>query len=63
MINRSLYGNGCDFKHQMIEYRGNICYIPTKSFCSLNCINFLTGDDYKQQHLDFRRSEKNDQQL
>ena len=27
---RSQYGNGCDFKHESIEYRGNNCFIPTK---------------------------------
>ena len=27
-VNRSHYGNGCDFKHQIIEYNGKNCYIP-----------------------------------
>ena len=27
LVNRSQYGNGCDFKHEIIEYRGNNCYI------------------------------------
>ena len=56
--NRSHYGNGCDFKHQFIEYRGNNCYIPTKGYCFVKCINFLTGKDYKQHYLDFIRNEK-----
>ena len=25
IVNRSQYGNGCDFKHEIIEYRGNNC--------------------------------------
>ena len=29
-VNRSQYGNGCDFKHEIIKYRGNNCFIPTK---------------------------------
>ena len=29
-VNRSQYGNGCDFKQEVIEYRGNNCFIPTK---------------------------------
>ena len=29
-VNRSQYGNGCDFKHEIIEYLGNNCFIPTK---------------------------------
>ena len=32
LVNRSQYGNGCDFKHEIIEYRGKICFIPTKGF-------------------------------
>ena len=40
-VNRSEYGNGCDFKHEIIEYRGNNCFIPTKGYCFVNCINFI----------------------
>ena len=57
-VNRSQYGNGCDFKHEIIEYRGNNCYIPSKGYCFEKCIKFFTGDDYKQQYLDFTRNEK-----
>ena len=57
-VKRSQYGNGCDFKHEIIEDRGNNCCIPTKGYCFIKCINFLTGGDYKQQNLDFIRSEQ-----
>ena len=57
-VNRSQYGNGCDFKHEIIEYRGNNCFIPNKGYCFFKCINFITGRDYKQQYLDFIRNEK-----
>ena len=57
-VNRSQYGNGCDFKHEIIEYRGNSCFIPTKGYCFIKCVIFLTGEDYKQQYLDFIRNEK-----
>ena len=57
-VNRSKYGNGCDFKHENIEYRGNSCFIPTKGYCFIKCIKFLTGQDYKKQHLDFIRNER-----
>ena len=57
-IKRSQYGNECDFKHEIIEYRGNNCFIPTKGYCFVKCINFLTGQDYKQKYLDFIRNEK-----
>ena len=57
-VNRSQYGNGCDFKHEIIEYQGNNCFIPTKGYCFIKCIISLTGEDYKEQHLDFIRNEK-----
>ena len=31
-VNKSHYGNGCGFKHDIIEYRCNICFIPTKGY-------------------------------
>ena len=57
-VNRSQYGNGCDFEHEIIENRGNNCYIPAKCYCFVNCVNFLTGEDYKQQYLDFNGSDQ-----
>ena len=57
-VKASQCGNGCDFKHEIIEYRGNNCFIPTKEYCFVKCINFITGQDYKQKDLDFIRNEK-----
>ena len=45
LVNRSQYGNGCDFKLEIIEYRGNSCFIPTKGYCFVKCINYLIGED------------------
>ena len=58
LVNRSQYGKGCDFEHEIIEYQGNNCSIPTKGYCCVECFNFRTGQDYKPQHLDFIRNEK-----
>ena len=58
LVNRSQYGNGCDLKHQIIEDRENNCFIPSNGYCCINCINFLTGEDYKQQYPDFIRNEQ-----
>ena len=57
-VNISQYGNGCSFDKIIIEYRGNNCYIPTKGYCFVKCINYLTGHDYKQDYLNFIRNEK-----
>ena len=58
MINGSQYGNAFDFKHEIFGYRGNNCFIPSKGYCFVKCVNFLTGEDYKQQYLEFIRIEK-----
>ena len=57
-VNRSQYGNVCDFKQEIIEYRGNICFIPTKGYCFVKCIKYLTEQEYREQYLDFIRSEE-----
>ena len=57
-VNRSQYGNGCSFDKIIIEYQGNNCFIPTKGWCVVDCNFYLTGQDYKQQCLDFIRKEK-----
>ena len=57
-INRSQYGNGCNFKHEIIEYRGNNCFVPTRGYCFVKCINFITVQEYKQKYLEFIRNEK-----
>ena len=34
LVIRSQYGNGCDSKHEFIDYRGKNCFIPKKLlFC------------------------------
>ena len=35
-----------------------IVLFQLKNYCFFKCINFSTGEDYKQQYLDFIKSEK-----
>ena len=57
-VNRSQYGNGCSFDKTIVEYRGKNSFIPNKGYCFVKCINYLTGQDYKQEYQDFIRNEK-----
>ena len=57
-VNRSQYGNACAFKNEIIEYHGNKCFIPTKGYCFVKCVSFLTGEYYKEQYIHFFRNEK-----
>ena len=58
LVNRSQYRDGCVFKHEILEYRGNNCFVPTKRYCFIKYINFITCEDYKKQYLDFIRNER-----
>ena len=39
-MKRSEYGNGCDFKHEIIEYKGNNCLYQQKNIVLLNVLIF-----------------------
>ena len=39
-VNRSQYGNGCDFKHEFFEYRGNNFFYQLKDIVLLNVLIF-----------------------
>ena len=58
LVNRSQYGNRCDFKHEIIQYRSNKGFIPTERYCFIKRIIFLTSGDYKEQYLEFTRNVK-----
>ena len=41
LVIRSQYGNGCDFQHEIIEYRGKKCLIRTKGYRFVECVSFF----------------------
>ena len=57
-VSRSQYGRGTDFKQDIIEYKGNNCYIPTSGNCFIKCINYFTEKDYTEEFLTFIRTEE-----
>ena len=52
-VKRSNYGKGSNHLFDIEEYFGTNCYIPTGKNCFVKCINYLTGEDYTQQYLEF----------
>ena len=46
-IQRSNYGTGCDSSEKIVEYRGNLCYIPEENECFRKCLEFI----YQQRLL------------
>ena len=57
-ISRSEYGKGNIFKRDIFGNIGKNCYIPTSGYCFIECINCLTGKDYKEIFLYFIQDEK-----
>ena len=57
-VNRSQYGEGTDFKQDIVEYIGNNCYIPTSGNCFIKCINYFTQKDYTEEFLTFIRTKQ-----
>ena len=59
-IKRSNYGTGCDSFKKIVEYRGNLCYIPEENECFRKCLEFINKKDFSQQYCDFiKESQRN----
>ena len=54
----SQYGRGTAFKQNIVEYRGNNCYIPTSGNCFIKCIKYFTKKDYTEEFLTFIRTKR-----
>ena len=53
MVIRSQYVRGTDFKQDIVEYAGNICYNLTSGNSFINCTEDLTGKVYIEKLLPF----------
>ena len=49
-VNKSQYGRGTEFKHDIVQYIGDNCYIPTSGNCFIKCINYFTKKE-KQKNF------------
>ena len=52
-IQRSDYGTGCDVFKKIVEYRGNLCYIPEENECFGKCLEFIYKKDFSHQYREF----------
>ena len=57
-IRRSYYGTGCDSFKMIVEYRGNLCYIPEQNECFRKCLEFIYKKDFTEQNRDFIKNSK-----
>ena len=59
-VKRSNYGTGCDSFKKIVEYRGNLCYIPEENECFRKCLEFIYKKDFSQHYREFiRESQRN----
>ena len=56
-VNRSQYGGATDFQQDIVEYKGDNCYIPASGNFSVKCFKYFTKNDYTEEFLTFIRSE------
>ena len=52
-IRRSYYGTGCNSFQTIVEYRGNLCFIPEENECFRKCLEFISKKDLSEQYRDF----------
>ena len=55
-VNRSQ--NGKDFRQDIVEYIGNICYFPTSCNCFVKCSKYLAVKDYMNDFSTVIRGEQ-----
>ena len=52
-IRRSFYGTGCNSFKKIVEYKGNLCYIPEENECFRKCLQFISNKDLSEEYRDF----------
>ena len=52
-IKRSNYGEGCDAFNNIVEYKGNLCSIPTGNACFRKCSEFIYKRDFSNEYKEF----------
>ena len=59
-VKRSNYGTGCDSFKKIIEYQGNLCFIPKENECFTKCLEFIYKKHFSQEYREFiRESQRN----
>ena len=57
-VNRSEHGRGADEFNDILEYKGDRCYIPSGNGCFLKCINYIFDKDFSVEYFEFIKSYK-----
>ena len=57
-VNRSQSGSGTDFKQDIVENKGNNCFVRSSTKCFKKCIIHLTAKKYTEDFWNFIRAEQ-----
>ena len=58
VVKRSAYGRGTIYMQEIVEYHGQNCYIPISGMCFIKCIIYFTKKGYREEFLNFIRTEQ-----
>ena len=58
VVKRSVYGKGTDCMQEIVEYHGQIVYMPTSGICFIKCIIYFTKKDFTEEFSTFIRTEQ-----
>ena len=52
-IKRSNYGKGCDAFKKILQYGGQLCYIPSGKACFMKCLDFIYKRGFSNEYKEF----------
>ena len=52
-MKRSNYVKGCDAFNNILEYKGQLCYIPTGNACFRKCLEYIYKRDFSNEYNEF----------
>ena len=56
---RSNYGTGCNDFQNILEYRGELCFISTANGFFRKCVEYFYNKDFSQEYCEFIHSSDN----
>ena len=57
-VNRSEHGRGANEFNNILEYKGENCYIPSENGCFLKCFNYIFKKEFSMEFFEFIQSYK-----
>ena len=49
VVKGSAYGKGTNYMHEIVQYRGQNCFVPICGMCFIKCNKYFTKKDYTEE--------------